>query len=658
MFSAGRWSLRRLGRLRGSCRLGPRLQLTTPPSARAVHGWYSCGAASSSVSPQDDHTWVLAPVGMVLLALALPCGERGAYSSEAAALPATSRGGAFRGARPHKGRRASQCSEGPPARRIALAREADFADGELRQVKVPADPSTGASEGAVLLARIDGKFYATGASCSHYSAPLAQGVAAKDKMHVVCPWHDAAFDLRTGQPVRGPALQAIPTYTVCVQDGNVVVDLPMSMEDFVAPQMAKKRLDDERLFVVVGGGAAGVTAVDALRQEGFTGRIMMLTEENHMPYDRPVLSKNLGKASDPGSLSLRDAEYFDEHEIEVKRSAKVSSLDASKKLIKLASGQEIRYDAALVATGAKPRLLPVPGGSLPGVLALRTPEDAQKISAQCEKGKRVLVIGSSFIGMEVAATLKRRGCEVTVLGMEAAPFERVLGHRLGASMKRFFESKGVTFIGKAVVSEVVQTGSGLQATTKAGQKLVCDAIVVGVGVIPNAGFVTGAEKARDGSLVTDEFLQCSAEGLFAAGDVATYRSTKSGQNQRVEHWDVAMSQGRLAAKSMAGKKEAFDATPFFWTSLFGKNLRYVGYCAEFDELLVDGDMEKLNFVAFYCYKGVVRAVATMARDPVAVAAGELMRLGRMPSVDDLKVGRSRPGGLASELANLCRADAA
>lgn len=585
----------------------------------------------------DDKLRMILPTGLVLLAITR---EAGMASS----------GG---------NRSATSCSEGPPVRRIALAREADFKDGEMRQVRVPADATIGAGEGAVLLARIDGKFYATGASCSHYSAPLAQGVAAKDKMHVVCPWHDAAFDLRTGQPVRGPALQAIPTYAVCVQDGFVVVDLPLDMEDFVAPQMVRRSPDDDRLFVILGGGAAGVTAADALRQEGYTGRILVITEEHHLPYDRPVLSKNLGKASDPGSLRLREAEYFEEHDIEVKLSTLVSSVDAQRKVIKLSSGKEIQYDAALVATGAKPRSLPVPGGDLPGVLALRTPEDAQKIAAQCQSGKRVLVIGSSFIGMEIAATLKRRGCEVTVLGMEATPFERVLGHRLGASMKTFFESKGVTFIGKSIVAEVVQKGTAMQATTKAGQKLDCDAIVVGVGVIPNASFVAGAEKARDGSLVTDEFLQCSADGLFAAGDVASYRSKRTGQNQRVEHWDVAMSQGRLAAKSMVGKREeSFDTTPFFWTSLFGKNLRYVGYCPEFDELLVEGDMQKLNFVAFYCYQGAVRAVATMARDPVAVAAGELMRLGRMPSVEDLKVGTFKSDGLAVELQRLCRADVA
>jgi len=438
----------------------------------------------------------------------------------------------------------------------------------------------------------------------------------------------------------------------------VIVEVPHLMEDFVAPRFARRSPEDGRVFVVVGGGAAGVAAADALRQEGFEGRVVVLTEEQHLPYDRPVLSKNLAKASDVRSISLRDAEYFDERDIEVRRGAKVASLDAGSRTVKLTSGEEIRYDAAVVATGATPRVLPIPGADLPGVLVLRTPEDAQRIAALCKSGKKAIVVGSSFIGMEIAATLQRRGCQVTVLGMEAAPFERVLGLRLGLSVKKFFESKGVKFVGNAVCKEIRQdgtSGGGLVAVLKSGEEIHCDAVVTGVGVVPNASFVAGAEKARDGSLVTDQRLKTSAEGLFAAGDVATYRSPATGETLRVEHWDVAVSQGRAAAQAMLGKLDGFDQTPFFWTSLFGKNLRYVGYCTKFDELMVDGDLDKLNFVAYYCYEGVVKAVATMSRDPVAVAAGELMRMGRMPSVADLKSGGATTAGLMQELKRQCKA---
>ncbi|CAE7434153.1 AIFM3 [Symbiodinium natans] len=534
----------------------------------------------------------------------------------------------------------------PTVRRVKVARVPDFPEGELRQVRIP-PTSDGAGEGAILLTRVDGQFYATGASCSHYSAPLAEGVAARDRMHVVCPWHNAAFDIRTGQPVRGAGLQAIPTYKVTVESEDVIVDLPRDMEDFVAPNMVQRDSQDSRVFVVLGGGAAGVAAADALRQEGYTGRIVLISEEKHLPYDRPVLSKNLGKASDPGSLSLRDQEYFDKHEIEIRRSAKVEKLDAASKTVHLTSKQTIRYDAAVVATGARPRELPIKGAELPEVLALRTPEDAQRIAAACSSGRKVVVIGSSFIGMELAATLRRRGCEVTVLGMEQVPFERVLGTRLGIVLKDFFESKGVKFMGGKVAAEIRQSGSSLQAVLKTGEVLHCDSIVVGVGVVPNADFVEGAQRTRDGSLLTDECLKTSADSLFAAGDVCTYKCP--GGSRRVEHWDVATSQGRIAAKNMLGKGEHFDQTPFFWTSLFGKNLRYVGHCTEFDELVVDGDLKKLNFVAYYCLKNEVKAVATMSRDPVAVVVGELMRMRRMPSVGDLKSGKVSTAGLALEL---------
>lgn len=618
-----------------------------------------CAAAYPSAAAQFQAPGFL-PVGSVceqgsrtapLLAGGAAAALAAAAVLAAATLAAASerRGGVtWRGA----ARRSElHCSEPQATRHVVLARADEVKEGELRQVNVPGAANASDGEGGVvLLARIDGQFYCTGASCSHYSAPLAQGVAVKDKMCVVCPWHNAAFDLRTGQPVRGAGLQAIPTYPVTLVDGNVVAEVPRDMADFVKPTTVRRCPNDERVFVVVGGGAAGVAAADTLRQEGYTGRILFLSEEAHLPYDRPVLSKNLAKADDPASLALRDDDYFAEHDIEFRRGAAVQSLDAQAKMLTLASGEEIRYDAALVATGARPRELPIPGGKLPNVMALRTPEDAQRISAACTKGKSVVVIGSSFIGMEAAATLQRRGCEVTVLGMEAVPFETVLGRKLGEAFKAFFESKGVSFVLGSSASEITEKDGGkLLVKLKCGKTLSCDAAVVGVGVVPNTGFVAGAEKARDGSLLTDECLQTSAEGLFAAGDVASYRSPGSGDVVRVEHWDVATSQGRAAAKAMVGKRDPFAQTPFFWTSMFGKNLRYVGHCKQFDDLVIEGDLKKFSFVAYYCHKNVVKAVATMGRDPVAVAAGELMRLGQMPSAADLKAGRASSAGFAEKL---------
>ena len=222
----------------------------------------------------------------------------------------------------------------------------------------------------------------------------------------------------------------------------------------------------------------------------------------------------------------------------------------------------------------------------------------------------------------------------------------------------FFESKGVKFMGGKVAAEIKQSGSSLQVALKTGEVLTCDSIVVGVGVVPNADFVDGVRRARDGSLVTDDCLKTTAEGLFAAGDVCTYETP--GGSMRVEHWDVATSQGRIAAKNMLGKVEKFDQTPFFWTSLFGKNLRYVGHCTEYDELVVDGDLKKLNFVAYYCLKNEVKAVATMSRDPVAVVVGEAHAHEKNASCERLEVGEGLhcylgPGAEEAEVAAMKRA---
>eukprot|EP00929_Paragymnodinium_shiwhaense_P042466 TRINITY_DN21972_c0_g1_i2.p1 TRINITY_DN21972_c0_g1~~TRINITY_DN21972_c0_g1_i2.p1 ORF type:complete len:407 (-),score=87.87 TRINITY_DN21972_c0_g1_i2:84-1304(-) len=377
-----------------------------------------------------------------------------------------------------------------------------------------------------------------------------------------------------------------------------------------------------------------VAAADSMRQNGYRGRILMLSEEDHLPYDRPVLSKNLVKAGKPEELALRSEEHFENWDIELRtgRQGVVTELDAAGKVVRVASGEEIKYDAALLATGARPRTLPIAGANLPGVIGLRNPEDAQSIGARCGRSSKVVVIGSSFIGMEIAATLQRLKCEVTVVGMEALPFERVLGKEIGKEMHSLFESRGVTMIGGSSVTEITRRGdAGLEVGLKGGKRLPCDAVVVGIGVVPNAKFVSGVEKAKDGSLITDACMKTSAPGLYAAGDVATFKSPKDGLHKRVEHWDVAMSQGRLAGKNMAGKQDEFDATPFFWTQLFGRVLRYIGHCTDYDELIVDGKIEKLKFVAYYCNKGEIKAVATMGRDPVSIAVGELMRQGKMPS---------------------------
>jgi len=380
-----------------------------------------------------------------------------------------------------------------------------------------------------------------------------------------------------------------------------------------------------------------------------------VTDEKHLPYDRPVLSKNLSKGEKPEDIALRSAEHFAEHDIEVHCGASVANLDASSRTLRLTSGEELNFDSVLVASGAKPRVLPIPGFNLPKVISLRTPEDAQRISAACQRGKRVVVIGSSFNGMELAASLTRAGCQVTVVGMEAIPFERVLGASVGSAIKAFFESKGVKVLGSTAVANISEDPKGaMTAVLQSGEKLDCDAVVVGAGVTPQASFVEGVDKATDGSLLTDECMQTSAENVFAAGDVATFLSPLSKEQFRIEHWQVAMSQGRIAAKNMLGQKVVFDVQPFFWTVLFGKNLRYVGHCTDFDELHVEGDLDKLNFVAYYCKNGAVKAVATMARDPVAAAAGELLRLGHMPSLADLKKGTKTSADIIQEMNRLNR----
>ncbi|KAF8819766.1 pyridine nucleotide-disulfide oxidoreductase domain-containing protein [Cardiosporidium cionae] len=547
---------------------------------------------------------------------------------------------------------------------------------------------------AVLLSYLDGKFYCTGNSCSHYGAPLHKGTSTKS--HVTCPWHDAEFDLKTGKCINGPALNAIPVYSVKIKGEKVVAALPLELKNSSPFSMVKRDPNDTRVFVIVGSGAAALTACETLRQDGYTGRIVMLTKEAHPPYDRPVLSKNL--KAEIENITLRDAAFLANADIEFRPNTTVKRVNADKNCIELANGENLQYDKVLVATGAEPRVLNIPGNTLENIFVLRRPEDTAKIANFAKRNSRVVVIGSSFIGMEVAAALRKREAKVTVIGMESVPFERVLGSKVGAVFKNMLEEQGVEYIPKEThstflfgtfdlyevilftldalnkialqqrkymhvvveISEIkdkflcfwIHIDSGSRGAVNGvelsnGEVIQADAVVLGAGVIPNAKIVDGVSKSRDGS-IEELFLICllhlfpsssnEAPNFYAAGDIATFPYFKSGDNIRIEHWDVAMQHGRIAAKNMNGQSIPYNSIPFFWTMLFGKSLRYAGYCHNFDDVICEGDLENYRFVAYYVKNERIVAAATMGMDPAAVAICEALKLNLMPSVSEIRLG--------------------
>jgi NADPH-dependent 2,4-dienoyl-CoA reductase/sulfur reductase-like enzyme/nitrite reductase/ring-hydroxylating ferredoxin subunit len=509
---------------------------------------------------------------------------------------------------------------------VVVAKTSELGDGEMKQVS--------AEGNEILLARVNGNFHAVGAHCTHYGAPLAEGVLSGER--IVCPWHHACFNITTGDLQEPPAFDALPHYEVKIENDQVIVLVPNEAADRRTPQMIRRDSKDQRLFVIAGGGAAGYTAAQTLREDGFTGRVVLITREGHLPYDRPNLSKDyLQGNAEPEWIPLRADEFFTEHDIEVIRGREIARVDAAQKAITFADGEILRCDALLIATGGEPRKLPFQSDAHLNVFLLRSYDDSNRIIAAAVKGTRAVVIGASFIGMEVASSLTARACDVTVVAPDVVPFEKILGAKIGKLFRDLHEENGVKFkLGVSVAG--FSGGERVNAVElENDERLDADLVVVGVGVRPATKFLEGITLHQDGGVMVDEYLR-AADGVFAAGDIAYFPHPVTGERQRIEHWRTAMQQGRIAAHNMAGKKIPYDSVPFFWTRQFDAGLLYVGHASSWDEIVYQGDVHARDFLAFYIKMGHVLAVAGMNRNREMAAAEELMRLGCMPTAEQLK----------------------
>ena len=514
-------------------------------------------------------------------------------------------------------------------REVVLHKLSEIADGEMKEI--------GVGETPVLLTRVNGKLNAVGARCTHYGAPLVDGVLSGDR--IVCPWHHACFNARTGDLIEPPALDSLPNYPLRIEGDDIYVELSDEAGDRRTPEMKEgDPSEDGRNFVILGGGAAGYMAAQTLREDRYAGRILMITREDLPPYDRPNLSKDyLAGNAEPEWMPLRGDDFLEQHEIELLRGREVVGVDSSAKEITFGDGEVLKYDSMLIATGAVPRTLPFVTGREENVFLLRSFSDADAIVAGAGKGARAVVIGSSFIGMEAAASLRARGCEVTVVSPGEAPFERVLGVDIGKVFQSIHEQNGVKFkLGTNVKSfigeeriEAVELGNG--------ERIDADLIIVGIGVRPATDLLSGVEIHKDGGVITDEHL-CVGEDLYAAGDIAHFPDARTGEMTRIEHWRTALQLGRTAAHNMAGKPTVFAAVPFFWTRQFDASLSYVGHVKEWDRVVFQGDPESLEFLAFYIKDHRILAVAGMNRDREMAIWEELIRQNQVPSPSELEDG--------------------
>jgi NADPH-dependent 2,4-dienoyl-CoA reductase/sulfur reductase-like enzyme/nitrite reductase/ring-hydroxylating ferredoxin subunit len=475
------------------------------------------------------------------------------------------------------------------------------------------------SDGAMVTGRVEGEdavlmrcgteYFAVGAACTHYHGPLANGLIVGETVR--CPLHHACFSLRTGEALYAPALDPISTWRVEVSVGKVYVREKLKPSRRAAGSRGVPSTNQPSSVLIVGGGAAGLAAADMLRREGYSGPVTMVSADDAAPYDRPNVSKDFLAGTAPEAwMPLRDAQYYAAQRIDLVLQQRVTSIDPTRRMVSLADGRQLGYGALLLATGADPVHLPIPATGGARIFYLRTLSDARAIIAAVEGARSAVVVGASFIGLEVAASLRARGIGVHVVGLERVPLEHVLGPQMGTFVRELHESHGVTFHLGNSVSRV----EGKRATLNDGRILECDFVVLGVGVRPALALAEQAGLAIDRGVAVNEFLETSAPGVFAAGDIARWPDVHSGKRIRVEHWVVAERQGQVAARNILGLREPFTAVPFFWSQHYEVTINYVGHADSFDAAVIDGSLASHDCEVSYRQDGQVLAAATISRD--------------------------------------------
>lgn len=481
-------------------------------------------------------------------------------------------------------------------------------DGGMTRLELEGKP--------VVVARAEGSYYAFGGNCPHWGAPLNEGVLNGHTL--MCPWHHACFDVRTAERLEPPAFNDLARYPVRVDGDELVVTLPNDNQR--APN-GKRDPADGRHFVIIGGGAVGNAAAEELRRQGYFGAMTILSAVETPPVDRPNLSKDyMAGSAESDWIPLRDKKWYADRDIDLRLKTTVTAVDTEAHTVALENGETLHYDRLLLATGGVPRTLgKLPGGDLKNILTLRTLADADAIVEHAADDAKVVIIGSSFIGMEVASSLKKRvkKLDVTVVDMVDLPYQKILGDRLGKLFKDEHEANGIQFrLGVEIEGFEGKSGKVSGVRLKGGDVLPADFVVTGVGVRPATDFLKGSGitlNERDGSVEVSAHLQTSDADVFAAGDIAHYE-TPDGR-QRIEHWRAAQQQGIVAARNLLGQGEDINRRiPFFWTTQWKIELSYVGHATEWDEIIYRGEPEQKDFIAFYVKGGELKAAVGVGHD--------------------------------------------
>ncbi|XP_037632416.1 apoptosis inducing factor mitochondria associated 4 isoform X2 [Sebastes umbrosus] len=484
-----------------------------------------------------------------------------------------------------------------------VCQEADLKDGQMKEVTV--------GEQKVLLVRTRGQYSAVGSRCTHYNAPLAKGALVGDRVR--CPFHGACFNVRTGDIEEYPGLDSLPSYKVKVEDGKVYVSINKNTLKVTrrVKEMCSMAPDVKHTILLIGGGPAALVCAETLRQNDYQGRIIMVTKDSLPPFDKPKLSKSLN--AEISSILLRPSDFYQQYGVEVWTQKEVVSVNPADKAVKLSDGSLQRYDQLLISTGCRARPLNCPGWDLKGVKLLQRYEDAKEIHESC-LGQKAVVIGASFIGMEVASYLSGKAASVAMVGTSRHPYEQSLGPEIGKMSMQMLEEKHVKFYMNDGVTEIQgENGKVKGVMLKSGVFLEADVVIAGIGVIPNSDFLAGSEVEVDSrkAVIVDKFMRTNIPDIFSAGDVTSFPLTIRGdQRVNVGHWQMSQAQGRVAALNMLKKP----------TKCYGE-----GYT----EVIFKGKVEERKFLAFYIKDEVVVAAASLMFDPAVARLAELMATGQI-----------------------------
>uniref|UniRef100_A0A1A9WK93 Rieske domain-containing protein n=1 Tax=Glossina brevipalpis TaxID=37001 RepID=A0A1A9WK93_9MUSC len=492
----------------------------------------------------------------------------------------------------------------------------------------------------VLVVKQRGRIYALGNTCPHFNAPLVKGVLGDG--HIRCPWHGACFNLETGDIEDFPGINSLPRYKVEVERGGLVM-IRAKVKDLQSSgclqKMVKHNPENQLLYIIVGGGASAQMCAETLRKEGFTGRILMICKESYLPYDRTALTKDFGLSI--SKIEFRSKEFYDEYNIEMLLNTEVVKANMDEKSITTSYDKRLNYDKMFIATGGSARKLYVKGTDLKNVFTMRDFDDMVRIR-EALKDKNVVCVGSSYIILEIAQTL--RSCsqaKVTVVARSQVPMLGAFGLRIGERILKLFRDNMITMLMNTTVVEIIGDSDGniIQITLSDGQLLPCQALIIGIGMRCNTDFLIGSGLPinANGSIEADMYLKTFIDDVFVGGDVAN--APVYSDNNRcslIGHNQMAQYHGRIAAINMAGSRLVdLRSVPFYSTRLFKHSFRSAGN-GRYADLIIEGDLDNFDFVAYYLDDlDKVISVVACNRDPLISQFAELRSQGRILRRDDL-----------------------